>query len=395
MADFVRHVLEDMVPELEDLENRGYFSRPEIKQIVQKRQDFEYNLRRRAALKADFLRCIDYEMALERLRQLRRKERAIGGPSTLADHCIVRRIHFIYERMLRKFRGDLALWSHWLAFCQRSKSSRQTSKVLTRALKLHPVCPALWTYAASWEFESNGNATAARALMQRGLRMCKEEPELWHEYFRMELLYAARLVARRNVLGLSGTADATQDAAAEVVLKGGVAKVVYTNAVAALPKSLAFRAGFLKVLAGVSLPGKEDLEGHILDDIARAFAGMPGAVNLEARRRMHEAELQEGATVNAVNSALTVFQAALDTSSSPRLWDVMLEFIEEQVQRALSSKDALLALKLVEKCLEIVEGAVKIGHANDRVLLTWTRANLRLGQLGEAIEASTGSGGMI
>jgi U3 small nucleolar RNA-associated protein 6 len=51
-----RYLLEEMVPELEDMEKRGYFSRQEIKQIVQKRQDFEYSLKRRAALKEDYLR---------------------------------------------------------------------------------------------------------------------------------------------------------------------------------------------------------------------------------------------------------------------------------------------------------------------------------------------------
>ena len=44
------------MPELEDMEQRGYFGRQEIKQIVQKRQDFEYSLKRRAALKEDYLR---------------------------------------------------------------------------------------------------------------------------------------------------------------------------------------------------------------------------------------------------------------------------------------------------------------------------------------------------
>ena len=58
-------------------------------------------------------------------------------------------------------------------------------------------------YAAAWEFEANANATAARALMQRGLRMCKgDAPGLWHEYFRLELLYALRLRERRRVLGI-------------------------------------------------------------------------------------------------------------------------------------------------------------------------------------------------
>ena len=57
MADTVRYLLEDLVPELEDLQERGYFSRAEIKQIVKKRTDFEYMLKRRAALKADYLKC--------------------------------------------------------------------------------------------------------------------------------------------------------------------------------------------------------------------------------------------------------------------------------------------------------------------------------------------------
>lgn len=57
MADTVRYLLEEMIPELEDLEERGYFTRAEIKQIVKRRTDFEYLLKRRAALKADYLKC--------------------------------------------------------------------------------------------------------------------------------------------------------------------------------------------------------------------------------------------------------------------------------------------------------------------------------------------------
>lgn len=78
------------------------------------------------------------------------------------------------------------------------------SRSLTKALQLHPTAASLWTYAAAWEFEHNLNAAAARALMQRGIRMCKDSaPSLWHEYFRMELLYALRLRERRRVLGIA------------------------------------------------------------------------------------------------------------------------------------------------------------------------------------------------
>jgi U3 small nucleolar RNA-associated protein 6 len=57
MADTVRYMMEEMIPELEDMVKQQYFSKQEVKQIVKRRQDFEYLLKRRAALKEDFLRC--------------------------------------------------------------------------------------------------------------------------------------------------------------------------------------------------------------------------------------------------------------------------------------------------------------------------------------------------
>jgi len=45
-----------MVPELEDMVKQRYSSKQEVKQIVRRRQDFEYRCKRRAALKEDYLR---------------------------------------------------------------------------------------------------------------------------------------------------------------------------------------------------------------------------------------------------------------------------------------------------------------------------------------------------
>jgi U3 small nucleolar RNA-associated protein 6 len=57
MADTVRALMEGMVPEMEDYARRGYFDRGEIDAIVKRREQFEYKLRRRNAIKSDFLRC--------------------------------------------------------------------------------------------------------------------------------------------------------------------------------------------------------------------------------------------------------------------------------------------------------------------------------------------------
>lgn len=57
---------------------------------------------------------------------------------SLADFAIVRRIHFIFERSVRKFKTELGLWTAWLEFCRGSNSNRRLGRVVARALQIHP-----------------------------------------------------------------------------------------------------------------------------------------------------------------------------------------------------------------------------------------------------------------
>lgn len=68
----------------------------------------------------------------------------------MSDYSIVRRIHFIYERALRKFKSDFQLWWEWIDFCKSTKSSKQLSKVITKALQRHSTVAALWLEASAW-----------------------------------------------------------------------------------------------------------------------------------------------------------------------------------------------------------------------------------------------------
>lgn len=56
MADTVTFLLEESIAELEAYQEAGVFSKSELKSIIKKREDFEYRLKRRAALKVDFYR---------------------------------------------------------------------------------------------------------------------------------------------------------------------------------------------------------------------------------------------------------------------------------------------------------------------------------------------------
>ena len=85
-------------------------------------------------------RYVQYESRLEELRKLRKDAMGLEGKRGLADHGMIRRIHFIYQRATQKFRGDMRLWSSWLQFCKDSDSTRKLSQVRFSSATHHHVC---------------------------------------------------------------------------------------------------------------------------------------------------------------------------------------------------------------------------------------------------------------
>ena len=64
MADKVRFIIESSIPDLAYLERRSYFSEAEVKDILSRRETFEYRLIKNQSVKQDFLEAIQYEMDL-------------------------------------------------------------------------------------------------------------------------------------------------------------------------------------------------------------------------------------------------------------------------------------------------------------------------------------------
>jgi U3 small nucleolar RNA-associated protein 6 len=248
-------------------------------------------------------------------------------------------------------------------------------QVLTKALQLHPARPALWIYAAAWEFEANQNAFAARSLMQRGLRMCPKSEQLWLEYLRMELTYAQRLKARREVLGLGtkhgkrGAEDASAPAAKRKKTEGGsvgeeseseeemeerrasgdaalpvpgdldqlsykVAASTFQNAIASIPSSLELRTKFLAVLEKFEFEGLERLEDEVYASMARDFAeSREGRACLALRWVWEQRRGQgQGAGLSAAEArgkAANSFLEALELHGTPQLAEMYAHFLDQ------------------------------------------------------------------
>lgn len=356
--------LERMLPELDDLKERGLFSEIEIKEIARRRREFEFRLERRSKVKEDYLNYIEYELQLEKLRLLRKKalvrelqsSRRRWQPS-LCDRASAMRVMLIYERATTRFKGDLDLWMQYLEYCK-SQGTRRMQKVLTKVLRLHPTVPGVWIYASAWEFEHNANITAARALMQRGLRMCSQSEQLWLEYFRMELVYAERLkannfgpVIEKNSTKADFVGDDDEDS--ELILrlddgdkvepeeinitprenKAGIdglkpdelayklACTIYKNAVTALPSDPGIRRKFIELLQKANFTQASSLQDEIFTSLERDFPLDGDCWDWQARVRFQASGDPE--------IAFKVYENALDVVSSADMYERYARFLKE------------------------------------------------------------------
>ncbi|KAK4697384.1 U3 small nucleolar RNA-associated protein 6, partial [Lecanoromycetidae sp. Uapishka_2] len=215
-SDKARFYLEQSVPELQDLAAKKIFSKEEINSIAKKRSDFEHILNARSSKPSDYARYAEYEMNLESLRRKRVKRLGVKN----SNHTGQRRIFFVLDRATKKFHGDIALWMQYIGFARKQKSNKKVSQILTSVLRLHPTKVELWIYAANYAIEERGDITEARSYMQRGLRFCKTSERAWVEYARLEMIYIAKIVGRRRILGLDQEEEA-QDPAGTIEEAGG------------------------------------------------------------------------------------------------------------------------------------------------------------------------------
>lgn len=137
-------------------------------------------------------------MNLDILRRKRIQRLRIKAPA----HSGQRRIYFILERATRKFPGDIGLWMQYIEYARKQKAYKKLSQIFTAVVRLHPAKPQLWIYAAQFFMDEHADMTEARSYMQRGLRFCKSSKDLWIEYAKLELIYMAKIAARKKILGL-------------------------------------------------------------------------------------------------------------------------------------------------------------------------------------------------
>lgn len=206
MSSKTRYYLEQIIPELDDLVDKKIFTKNEVSMIMKKRTNFEHRLNSRGSSVNDYLRYIQYEKSVNRLRT-KRVKRLLNTTRTnsISDWSIIRRIKFIFKRGTVKFPNEIEFWSHYLSFLK-SKSSqtsyKQIHSVYNELLRLHPFNVEIWISSAKYEYEINANFKSCRTLFQNALRFNTDSKKLWYEYVKFELNFITKLINRRRVMNL-------------------------------------------------------------------------------------------------------------------------------------------------------------------------------------------------
>ncbi|XP_052790415.1 U3 small nucleolar RNA-associated protein 6 homolog [Mya arenaria] len=375
MAEVVEHRVEEMLPELEQMSRVGLFTKEETGQILTKRKVYEYKLRRKQKKKEDFLHYIQYETNLLALVRKRRERTGYSFKKVEIDNNIVVRIHRLYKLVLYRFPEDVKLWLSYIAFAKQLKAKDLVSRQYTKMLQVHDKKPELWLSAAKWEFEENNNPDNARGLLQRALRFNQTSQTLWQEYYRMELMYAEKMRKRRSVLDLETEGES------DPVLSGGVAFIVFQQALEAIPDNAGFVIQFLPICLLFDFTSKQ--EQDICALLAEKFSDNPLAWDALARRHLARKSTSKNDAREDERKFHEVYGEAIGVVTSGEVWKLYINACLDLIQKA--GKQSLQEKRL-ERALLVFEEARDVGHLTPDLYAKWTDLLQKTGSLTEALE---------
>lgn len=151
----------------------------------------------------------------------------------MSNYAIVKRVFQIFERAIRKFKGDAGLWMEYIRVAERVGAKALVGKItarwvsvakrrkgylsIRRAIQMHPTESWLYVMSANGEMKI-GNMSGARTMMERGIRMNPKGERLWVEWIRLEMGYIQHLKEK-------GVEDSNQ------VIRGGIVEAIIKKAI--------------------------------------------------------------------------------------------------------------------------------------------------------------------
>lgn len=376
MAELVQLHAERSLPELEQLKRVNLFSGEEIRKIKKMRNNFEYKVSRSQKTKENYLKYIQYEIALLNLIKIRRKKSGYDHKKKEIEGHIGGRINNLFKLVIKKFPEDTQLWLSHRQFLIKMKWHENMTGMLSRMLKIHNRNPDLWITVAKWELEENKAGDTARQVLQRAIRFHPESQKIWQEYFRMELIYTDQIRKRRAVLNFAKI----DDDASEEVIDGKISTLIFNEAVKTI-NDVNFALSFMPICKEFDFTQKH--QETILNYVKEAFPDKVETWNALARCSLNDARVVKKKSVlrDATAKALLIFEEGISLIPNERMWTSYLQFVLDLLKDASSEKQAA---KITKMLLNLFQKAMDATHLSIEMFLEWVRLLHSLGRDDEA-----------
>uniref|UniRef100_A0A8D0AR95 UTP6 small subunit processome component n=1 Tax=Sander lucioperca TaxID=283035 RepID=A0A8D0AR95_SANLU len=335
MAEIVQHRIEERIPELEQLERVGLFTKKEYEINV-----LELIKKRRAHIHYQF------------------KKEEIEFP-------VIHRINSVFRRATNKWKDDVQLWLSHVAFCKKWATKGQISKVFSAMLAIHPDKPALWIMAAKNELEDRNSSESARHLFLRALRFHPDNKKVYQEYFRMELLHCEKLRKQKKELE---KAEMDLVSFSPEILSGKLAEVVYRDATGKI-KEAEFVISLLNIAAIFDFT--KELQDFILQDLQANYTEDSLTWDFMAKRELEAPgageELQtakgRASDINRREErCCQVYEEAVKSLSTEPMWTCYVAFCLERLKRKTNVQELKEKLQILLSSGD-VEGAASVAMA--------------------------------
>lgn len=382
MAEIVQQRIEDRIPELEQLERVGLFTKKEVKSIIKRVTALEYKLHRLIVNKEDFIAYIQYEINVLELIKKRRAHIHYQFKREEIEYPIIHRINSIFKRATNKWKDDVQLWLSHIAFCKKWATKSQISKVFSAMLAIHPDKPALWIMAAKSELEDRNSSESARHLFLRALRFHPNDKKVYQEYFRMELLHCEKL--RKQKIQLEqAQMDLGEYEFSPEILSGKLAEVVYKDATGKI-KEAEFVISLLNIAAIFDFT--KDLQDSILQDLQTNYTDDSSTWDFMAKRELEAPgageELQtakgRASDINRREErCCQVYEEGVKSLNTEPMWTCYVAFLLERMKRKTNVQE--LKEKRQERLLGVLRRAHDCSLLKENYYKNWLQILLSLG----------------
>ncbi|KAM4584276.1 U3 small nucleolar RNA-associated protein 6 homolog [Odontesthes bonariensis] len=361
MAEIVQQRIEDRIPELEQLERVGLFTKKEVRSLIKRATALEYKLHRLMVNKDDFIAYIQYEINVLELIKKRRAHIHYQFKREEIEFPIIHRINSIFRRATKKWKDDVQLWLSHVAFCKKWATKGQISKVFSAMLAIHPDKPALWIMAAKSELEDRDSSESARHLFLRALRFHPDNKKVYQEYFRMELLHCEKLRKQKDELE-KAEMDLGEYEFSPEILSGKLAEVVYRDATGKI-KEAEFVISLLNIAAIFDFAKElhdsilQDLQTNCTEDsvtwdfMAKRELEAPGA-----GEELHTAKGRASDINRREERCCQVYEEGVKSHNTEPMWTCYVAFCLERLKRKTNVQE------LKEKRQERLLGVLKRAH---------------------------------